>query len=174
MKIVHQEGVFTGVTLLQADGAKEFSFQLCHGYDSTGYGHVVILSFFYEKQSRGNGDVEASRSVEIFADIYCFDLPTVFIDEIAEDSSLLFTKAASGFDEKHKGVIIAGAIDCLEYFFLLHADSGRDTWSRRWIHMIYTEQITVFLGDVHGGIGVGESFTPGNILHGQIFQDVLL
>lgn len=173
MKIVHQESVFPGVTLQQTDGPVEFSFQLCHCYDATGDGHVVILSLFNKKQGWGNGDVEASRTVDISADIHGLDLPAIFIDEIAEYPCLFLTKAASGADEKYQGMVIAGAIDCLDYFIILHADSGGDAWSGSRVHMIHIEQFTIFLGDVHGGIGIREGFTPGNILHGQIFQNAL-
>lgn len=174
MKVVHQECVFLSVTLQQTNGTVEFSFQLCHCNDSTCYGHVVILSLFDKEQGRGNGDVEASHAVGISADIDGLDLPAVFIDEIAEYPGLFFTKAASWADEKYQGMIIAGAIDCLEYFIVLHADPRCDAWSCSWVHMVYIKELTIFLGDVHGGIGIGEGFTPGGILHGQIFQDVLL
>ena len=174
LKIVQQKCVTLGTPLEQADSPVEFSFKLCHGNHTICDAQVTIRSLFNKKQGWGNRDVEASCTVTIPADINGLDLPAVFIDEIAENSGLLFTKTASGTDEKEQGMISAGEIDCLEYFIILYADSCGDARSCRWIDMIHIKEFTIFLGDIHGSVSVGEGFSSGDILHGQIFQDVLL
>ncbi len=71
-------------------------------------------------------------------------------------------------------MIVPGPADSPGDFALLHLDPGCDTGSRSRVHMAYIKKITVFLSDIHGGIGIGQGLAPGNILHDQIFQDILL
>ena len=65
-------------------------------------------------------------------------------------------------------------VQSLRYFISLHLHSGGNSWSGSGIHLVHTKLIAVFLGYICGGMGVGQGFAPGDILDGQVFQDILL
>ena len=174
MKIIHQKGIFPGIALQSPNGSIEFSLKLVQGDDPVGHRHIIFFSLFDQQQGRGDGDIEASGTVDIPADIHGLYLPMVFFEKIAENSCLLITKATSWTGKEDQGMIIARLIKSPGDFILLHFHPGGDAGVCRRVDVIDVEAFTVFLGDVHGGIGIGECLAPGDILHGQIFHDVLL
>ncbi len=62
--------------------------------------------------------------------------------------------------------------DCLGNLILLHLNSGSDSRPSSRIHLAHIKEVTVFLSDIHTGIGIGQGLAPGNILDNLIFQDI--
>ena len=173
MEIIHQKGIFPGVALQSPDGTIEFSLKLAQGDDAVGHRHIHLLSLFDQQQGRGDGDIEASGAVDIPADIHGLYLPVVFLEKIAENSCLLVTKATFRAGKEEQRMIIACLIESLGYFILLHSHPGGYAGACCRVDVIDVEAFAIFLGDVHGGIGIGEGLAPGDILHGQVFHDML-
>ena len=93
--------------------------------------------------------------------------------EIGQDPRLLFAEIAAGADKKEQG-IIPGPPDGGGYLRLLHPHPCGHAGSDRGIDLAHIEKLAIFLGHVHGGVGIGQGLAPGDILHGQVLEDVML
>ena len=71
-------------------------------------------------------------------------------------------------------MIIPGLADRPGDLLLLHLHPGYRSRAGGGIDLVDVEQVRPFLGDVLGRIGVGQGLAPGNILDGEIFENVLL
>ena len=58
-------------------------------------------------------------------------------------------------------------------FLLLELHSCRNTRFGKRVNLVHMENVGVLLGHIRGGMGIGQGLSPGDILDGQVLEDVL-